>query len=196
MNSFFLQGLHHPFITPAHLITLIALGILLGQQAKRNGYSALLIFIAFALASLVSTRFYRTDIHAEIMLLTLAGSIGILTTLKLPLPNWVTLIFAIIVGSLIGIDSASVVIPGLKVSKIHADMAGTFVSVSLILLLICLLSQFINKLWDGITLRIIGSWVFASALMVLALMLAPLGYQLKAGQSVIQSLTENINFIA
>lgn len=174
MNSFFLQGLLHPFLTPAHLIALLALGILLGQQAKKNGYSALLIFIAFTLASLVSTRLYRADINSEIILLILAGCLGIITALKLSLSKWIALIFAIVTGSLIGIDSAPVIIPGLKASKIYADMAGTFVSVSIILIAVSLLSQLINKLWQGIALRIIGSWVFASALMVLALMFAPL----------------------
>jgi len=173
VNSFFLQGLQHPFLTPAHLITLIALGVLLGQQAKRNGYSALLTFIAFVLASLVSTRFFRIDINAEIILLSLAGLMGVLTAIKLSLPNSITLIFAIIMGGLIGIDSAPVIIPGLKAAKVYADMAGTLVSASLILISISLLSQLINKLWQGIALRIIGSWVFASALMVLALMFAP-----------------------
>ena len=173
MNNFFLQGLQHPFLTPAHLVTLIALGVLLGQQAKQNGYNALLTFIAFVLVSLVSTRVFRTNINAEIILLTLAGFMAILTAIKLSLPNWATHILAIVVGALIGIDSAPVIIPGLKAAKIYADLAGILVSVSLILILISVLSQLINTLWQGIALRIIGSWLFASALMVLALMFAP-----------------------
>ncbi len=172
MNSFFLQGLQHPLLTPAHLITLIALGIFLGQQdgIKRN--SALAFFVLFTLAGLVTTRFYQPEFNLEFVLLVVAGLIGILIILKRVLPRWSVVTLVLLSGVIIGLDSAPVMIPGLSASKVYSDMAGTLTSASLILVFISLLAMLINKLWQGIILRIMGAWIFASTLMVLALMFA------------------------
>jgi hydrogenase/urease accessory protein HupE len=173
VNSFFLQGLQHPLLTPSHLIILIALGILLGQQGRQHSTVGLLVFSVSVFLGLVITRFYSPEITLEISLLVIAGVISMLIILKLSLPRLIMIVFAMLTGGLIGVESAPVLIPGLKASRIYTDMAGSLISVSLILLLVTVIAIFINRLWQGIALRIMGSWLFASAMMVLALMFAP-----------------------
>ena len=171
MNSFFLQGLQHPLLSPSHLIILAALGILIGQQNRP--YRFIFSLIATVLIALASTRMYTPNINIEMMLLSIAAIIGILIALKLPLPHWLIFIITLSVAVLISFDSAPVMIPGLRVSKVYAGMVGTWTSISLITLVTSLLAMFINRFWQGIALRVMGSWVFASALMALALLYAP-----------------------
>ena len=174
MNSFFLQGLQHPLLTSAHLIILIALGIFFGQQNAKERTSALISFVLFTLVGLVTTRLYQAEWNLEIVLLILAGLMGIVIALKCTLPLWSVIIFSLLAGFVIGLDSAPIMIPGLSTRKVYSNMAGTLTSASLILLFVSLVAALMNKFWQGIVLRILGAWVFASTIMVVALAFSPM----------------------
>ncbi|CAA6812646.1 MAG: HupE / UreJ protein [uncultured Thiotrichaceae bacterium] len=173
MNNFFLQGLQHPFFTPAHLITLLALAMLLGIHKRTHAIFALPIFVIFALMGLLATRFYRPDLSFEVILLAVAALIGIIIAIKVTLPKMMLFILASIIGISIGLDSEVIIIPGLKASTTYFNMLGTLLSVSFTLLITTLISMTLNPLWNSIVLRILGSWASASSLMVLAFIFAP-----------------------
>ncbi len=172
MNQFFIQGLQHPFLTPSHLILLMGLGIFLGQQGLKKSPSAVVVFIVAALISAGAHRFYpigvNMGINMEITLLIIAAIIGILCALRLELPLWVSLLITLSCGLLIGQDSAPVLIPGIKLIKIYTSLAGSILSAAALLSLITLIALFVNKRLKGIPLRVLGSWIFASSVMVLA----------------------------
>lgn len=173
MNSFFLQGLQHPFFTPAHLIALIALAMLLGLHKRTSALFTLPVFIFFTLSGLLLTRFYRPDLNFEIILLTASALTGLIVAAKLSLPRVILFTLASIIGISIGLDSEVIIIPGLKASTAYFNMFGTLLSISFTLLVATSISIALNQLWNSIILRILGSWAFASSLMVLAFMFAP-----------------------
>jgi hypothetical protein len=107
------------------------------------------------------------------VLLTLAGVTGILLALRLELPLWLGAVLTGVGGVLIGMGSAPLMIPGLNALKIYTELAGTAVSTSVTLLALALLASLLRTLLNGIVLRVLGSWVAASALMVLALLFVP-----------------------
>ncbi|MBU0656812.1 MAG: HupE/UreJ family protein [Gammaproteobacteria bacterium] len=173
MSIFFQQGFWHFLQAPAHIIVLLGLGLLLGQQAGRALRSGLAVFVLALLAGLLLTQVFTPGWKHDIVLLILAVSMGGLLAVRLELPLWVVGLLAAVAGILIGIDSAPSLIPGMKSMKTYAALAGSALSASLAVLLLALPALPLRKLLDGIILRVLGSWVVASALMVLALMFAP-----------------------
>lgn len=174
MSHFFWQGCLHPLIVPAHLMVLLALGLLLGQQDKgllRTGLISFLVssFLVSLSMALVLTRVLPRIQHSDLSLLVLALSLGSLVILKLRLNFALVLTLSVMTGGLIGLDSAITALPGLDKSKIYLQLLGTWLSATLMLSLLALLSFYLNKLLAGIAVRVIGAWVTAGSLMVLAL---------------------------
>lgn len=171
MSHFFWQGCLHPLIVPAHLMVLLALGLLLGQQDKSLLRTGLISFLVSLSLALVLTRVLPRIQHSDLSLLVLALSLGSLVILKLHLNLALMLTLSVMTGGLIGLDSAITALPGLDKSKIYLQLLGTGLSATLILSLLALLSFYLNKLLAGIAVRVIGAWVTAGSLMVLALLL-------------------------
>lgn len=171
MSHFFWQGCLHPLIVPAHLMVLLALGLLLGQQDKSLLRTGLINFLLSLSLALVLTRVLPRIQHSDLSLLVLALSLGSLVILKLHLNLALMLTLSVMTGGLIGLDSAITALPGLDKSKIYLQLLGTGLSATLILSLLALLSFYLNKLLAGIAVRVIGAWVTAGSLMVLALLL-------------------------
>ena len=171
MSQFFWQGCLHPLIVPAHLMVLLALGLLLGQQDKTNMRAGLLSFVISVLPALALTRVLAKINYSELTLLVFALSLGLLVILKLRLKLAFIISLSLSAGALIGLDSAVTALPGLDKSKIYLQLLGTGMSASLILAALGFLSFYLNKLLAGIAVRVIGAWVTAGSLMVLALLL-------------------------
>lgn len=152
-------------------MVLLALGLLLGQQDKSLLRTGLINFLLSLSLALVLTRVLPRTQHSDLSLLGLALSLGSLVILKLHLNLALMLTLSVMTGGLIGLDSAITALPGLDKSKIYLQLLGTGLSATLILSLLALLSFYLNKLLAGIAVRVIGAWVTAGSLMVLALLL-------------------------
>lgn len=162
----FLSGLLHPFLVPAHLICLIALGLLLGQQHPNRNLTALASYPVAILIGLFATELPIT-IKLEIAILTVATASGLLITVCPRLPVIWTAIASAFTGLLVGFDSAQQAHAGL-------DKLGAFIGVGLGLLIVPLIAMeladyFCSKAWQRISVRILGSWIAASAFLVLTL---------------------------
>lgn len=173
MSTFFLQGFWHFLQAPGHIIVLFGLGLFLGQQGGRGMRVGVSAFVLATLTGLVLTQVVIPGGRLDIVLLTLAAIIGGLLALKLELPAWFVGLLAGAAGILIGIDSAPSLIPGMKAMKVYAALAGSAASTALVVVLLALPALLLRLPLQGIILRVLGSWVVASALMVLALMFAP-----------------------
>jgi len=176
VTQFFIQGLQHPFLTPSHIIILAGFGILIGQQVKASFSASLSTVITFTLAMLVgawSQRYYPIHWNIEQALLIIAATTGMFIAFKLNLLRWMFVVIALFCGLLIGQDSAPVMIPGIKMIKVYSSLLGSVISASLFLVTVAIVAKLLNPLLKGIPLRVVGSWIFASALMVLALQFAP-----------------------
>lgn len=171
MINLFWQGCLHPLSVPAHLMVLLALGLLLGQQDKSKLGSSLGLFMLSLVLALALTHLLPRIQYSELILLLFAFILSLLVIIKLPLPLGLVVCLSVSTALLIGLDSRAPSLPGLAVSKMYLHALGTGLSASLILILLASLSFYLNKLLAGIAVRIIGAWIAASALMVLALLI-------------------------
>lgn len=169
MINFFWQGCLQPLSEPAHLMLLLAFGLLLGQQEKRSLRLGLGLFVLSLILALAFTYFLPQLQYNELILLLLALILSLLVIFKLRLPISLGVCLSLGTSLLIGLDSRLPSIPGLASSKIYLYALGIGLSTSLILTLVASLSFYLNKLLAGIAVRILGAWIAAGSLMVLAL---------------------------
>ena len=160
----FYNGLLHPVLVAAQLLSLIVVGLLFGQQGRK---SIRLTLPAFLVALIIGLGIVAFDVtfNAEITLLVISVIIGILVALALHLPQPMNLFLAIALGIILGLDSPQEELWG--VSKFYA-LVGTFLGAMLCIAFTTSLALFLNRSWQRILVRILGSWGAASAFMVLA----------------------------
>lgn len=173
MGKFFLQGLSHFVQAPAHIVVLFGLGLLLGQQGWRGIHIGFPVFLLAVTGGLLLTQVLSPGAKQEVMLLFMAVVMGGLLAVQFELPAWPIGLLAGLAGILIGADSAPSLLPGMKAVNTYAVLAGSATGTSLAILLLALPALMMRQLLNGMILRVLGSWVVASALMVLALMFVP-----------------------
>jgi len=160
------NGVLHPLFVPAHLLLLIALGLFIGQRGSNENQLAIFVFLGAILVGL-TVAWFDVGLQLESALLVVAAVLGLMIASKLALaPTWCALIAAT-AGLLLGIDSAQESLTG---KEKLASLFGTTVGIYLLFLYAMVFGEYFNKRhWQQIGLRIIGSWVAASGLLVLAL---------------------------
>ena len=169
LDSFY-AGVLHPLFVPAHVLSLLALGILLGQQGGRSLQPVILAFLGATAAGLV---YAGTGDGRDVSqaLLAAAGLSGLLVALARPLPLWFNLLLAGAVGLLLGADSTQDELAG---RARFAALLGSGIALYLLMLYAVVFADaFQRRDWQRIGLRVIGSWCAAAALLVLALGLRP-----------------------
>lgn len=166
----FYNGILHPLVVPAHLLLLLALGLLLAQQGSRDSQKGLLAAVVAVWGGLMLSHLAKAD-YLPPVILSVAALVAVLVAISRPLPLPVTLLFALGSALLLGLDSGQDELQGREQLTM---MLGTGVGVTLLLLYSTALGHFFSKrAWQRIGVRVVGSWIAASSLMVLALSLAP-----------------------
>ena len=162
----FYNGLFHPVLVPAHLLLLISLGLLIGQKGIGENRAALAVFLVTTAIGLIGAWFSLGG-EMELVLLSAAAIIGLLIASNLSIGRYLSAILAALVGLLIGIDSAQETLWG-KAKLV--TLTGSGVGICLLFINSILFADYFNnKPWQKIGVRVIGSWVAASSLLVLAL---------------------------
>ena len=172
IQTWFTQGVLHPIMTPSHIILLLGLGLLAGQNSTSFKQSLLYtLSLALAVAVGMSANHYISlNWSFELILLIVALIVGILVILKLTvLQAWSYFILAL-GGLLVGYDSSPVVIPGLGLNSIYNWLAGAATTIIGLIFVITLVTRVLNRFWEGVLVRVIGSWITASALLTLTFM--------------------------
>ncbi|CAA6813816.1 MAG: Unknown protein [uncultured Thiotrichaceae bacterium] len=163
MDSF-MNGVLHPLIIPAQVLLLVSLGLLVGRQGDKAIGSVLPVF-----------------------LLSLLVSAG-LSLIGMPLPEWLLLVFAmlltlwVIIGwriidrlllvaavaaaFLVGTDS---LIEEFRSRERYIALVGSCLGAYVVLLYSAGIAESLRRFQQGIVLRILGSWITASILLVLSL---------------------------
>ena len=165
INNFY-NGILHPLVVAPHLMIIIALGLLIGQQSK-DITIAPRGFLGGAIAGLAAAAL-GAGFDAEIIIIVIAGTAGLLASIKPSLKTPVYTSFAIMGGLFIGLDSTP---EGLKAKDLFMSLGGTLLGASLLLFYIAVLASKAKKQWQQIGVRVIASWTTASAVLVLALQL-------------------------
>lgn len=169
INDFY-NGVLHPLFVPAHLISLVALGLLLGQRGTRNILCVIVIFLISIVAGLTVSGLSSPN-GMEIPLLIGAMTVGLLVTLDKPLPIWLYFGFGVPMGLLLGIDSSFEALHGR--ARIAALLGSGVGLVLIFLYTLAVAKRFGNRKWRRIGIRILGSWLAASAFIALSLLFAP-----------------------
>lgn len=165
----FVGGLLNPLTTPAHLIALLGLGLLIG--GGRSG-SRLAPLAAFALGlggGLAAIALGVGQTPALDVLLIATALIGLLVALAPAIPTMMSALLALIVGAALGLDSPP---QAISIADATATLIGTGLAAGVVPLVVVACVTLITRAWQRIGLRIVGSWIAASAILVLALRFA------------------------
>lgn len=170
----FTDGLQHPFLLPAHVMVLLGVGLLLGAQEMTRWRMPLYAGLGGLLAGLAVGPFVvspELDAALVVVLLASAAVLGGLNALARPLPASLLSLFAILPLAAIGLDSA----PEGSLQQIVAALSATALAVVFALLNLMMLANHAatnaRQSWQAIGLRVVGSWIAAAAILVLALQL-------------------------
>lgn len=175
-TTWFLDGVLHPLQTPSHIILLVGLGLLLGQQTKttRHFVIHIALFMALLCCGLITNHFLSMDIQNELILLLAALISGLLLILKMDVPILILVTLLMSCGFMLGYDTRPVIIPGIRNVSIYSWLSGATVSMFSLLVILTLGSMLLHRFLHGMILRVAGSWIATSAIFVLTLLLAKL----------------------
>lgn len=164
----FYSGLLHPVLVPAHALAIAATGFLLGQRGRDAAIGGLAAFAAALLAGLaLAGAGYGADSQAAV--LAIAASAGLVVAASAPLPRIFCWCVSGAGGLLIGLDSA----PETDVLRpLLVTLGGTAAGATILSIYAAGLADYVSAPWQRIGIRVAGSWIAASAVLVLALVAA------------------------
>ena len=161
----FYNGLLHPVLVPAHLLLLVAIGLFLGQQEPKRVELALAVFAAATLVGLVMA-WFSIGTGWENLVLVLSAVVGLLVAVIPQTALHWCVVIALLAGFFLGIDSAQEELSG---KDKFVTLLGNGVAIYFLALYPLVLADYFNKkTWQKIGVRIIGSWIAACSLLVLA----------------------------
>jgi hydrogenase/urease accessory protein HupE len=166
----FYNGALHPFVSPAHLIALLALGLWLGQQGLMRAKRPLLAFV-FALVLGLYLHRIAGDPDTDRGLLVLTAATGLAVAAARAAPAAVAMVLGAAVGLAVGLASGPANLQG---TPRGVFLAGTFVGASLASAYVMAMVTLAQRPWMRIAVRVFGSWLAAASLLVLALSFAAL----------------------
>ena len=163
----FVGGFLHPLLTPPHLLVLLSLGLLFGQERPLRLKQTML---AFAVSAVVGLMAAGTGVIAGAYPPVLIA-IGLLTggfvALAAPLPAWVRVAAGIAAGLSLGLDSG--VDPGATGMAAAKTLFATWVSLFVWVVNIAFYSARLPAYqWLQTGIRVVGSWIVAIAFLMLA----------------------------
>jgi urease accessory protein len=163
----FYSGLTNPFLVPAHVLVLIGLGLSIGlQRASARSFAAFGLGLIGGLAALAQA---VGQTSAPTVLLAGAVLIGLAIAGQVQVPWFLAAPVAAAIGMAVGLDSPP---QATSLRAAIAALAGTAVGATLVVGVVSIVAARANRAWQRIGVRILGSWIAASAAMVLALGLA------------------------
>jgi urease accessory protein len=167
--SGFVAGLLHPLALPAHVLALLALGLLIGQQTAGTRRASLVAFVAGATVGLTAIAFGAGQTPALDVLLGTAFASGASAATARPLPTLICALLAAIAGVAMALDSPP---EAISIAVATAMLVGTGLGASLALAIIVTGMNYLTRVrewnWARLGGRILSSWIAASAILVLA----------------------------
>jgi len=162
----YFNGVLHPFTVPAHLLVLLGLGLLAGQHAPLNVKTPLAVFVPVSGLALALTTTGLVPAVYPPILISISLLVGLLVALEKPLPRSVCQ--AIYGGSALALGLDSVVESGAPL-EIAKTLLGTWTGLILAVADVAYYSSLFTKWpWQKVGLRVMGSWLTAASLMILA----------------------------
>jgi hydrogenase/urease accessory protein HupE len=162
----FLGGLLHPLFVPVHALAILAMGILLARQVPRERWMFRIAFALGLTAGFATIASAYVPTYARETLLALTLVIGALVAMEFSLPPVGASLLAAATGAALALDSPPVAI---SVREAIVIQLGTFCGATLLIMAVIEVTSRLRRHWQQIGVRILGSWIVASAILVLAL---------------------------
>lgn len=167
----FLNGILHPLLVPSHLLLLLALGLLIGRHDPARHQAAVLAFLLATVAGLAASQLAPVMVVPAV-LLGMSMLLGLLLVTELAVSPILIGLAAAATGALLGMDSDPEVYSG---KALTGALFGSGIGIYLLMLYpMGLADSLRHKHWQRIGIRVAGSWITASAVLVLTLQFAPL----------------------
>lgn len=160
----FSGGLLHPLLVPAHFLAVAALALLIGQQQWPHRVP--MAYAAALVAGLGAIAMAYVPDFAEDGVLVFGGIAGLLVALARPLPWVLGALLAAAIGAMQALDSPP---EAITLTEANLTLLGTAVSAVIVLVTLARIASLPHQPWQKIAVRILGSWIAACAILVLAL---------------------------
>jgi urease accessory protein len=160
----FVGGLLHPLLMPSHLMAALALGLLIGQQGWGSGVP--LMYAIAVCAGLGVIALGTVPRFAEETVLAAGGAVGLLVALAWRVLWVVGAGLAAVAGFALALDSPP---EAISLAEAHLTLLGTALGAPVLVAAAAFVAARLCRDWQRIGMRIAGSWIAASAMLVLAL---------------------------
>jgi urease accessory protein len=161
----FVDGLLNPLTTPAHVLTLLALALLLARQPQR--FTGVLVFALALAGGFLAIVLAVETTPARTVLLAVAVALGVMVAAAWA-PKLLACLLAAIAGAALALDSPP---QAVTITEAYATLGGTALGACAMLVVVAAIAAHANADWQRLGLRIVGSWIAASAILVLAVQL-------------------------
>ena len=164
-----LSGVLHPLFVTAQTLALVGLGLFVGQQSVKVRRMALSAFTLSLFAGSLAIASGVGETGSALVLLGSAAITGLIVASAWPALNPLGAIAIVVAGAALALDSPpqAVAIPSAVVMQVGVAL-GALVTVAIV----TWLTADLTRHWQRIGVRVAGSWIAASAILVLALRLA------------------------
>ncbi|HHL18747.1 MAG TPA: hypothetical protein ENJ33_03315 [Thiothrix sp.] len=168
----FLNGVLHPLLVPSQVLLIVALGLWYGQHQPNQHKKSVLLFLLATIVGLLITGLFPVintigNNTLFLLLLMMSISIGMIIVTGVSIPPPVFILLGLLSGFLLGLDSSP---DQLVMKEKIASLFGSGIGIYFLMLYAMALSESLStKPWQTIAVRVIASWLSASAFMVLAL---------------------------
>lgn len=161
----FYGGVLHPFVVPAHVLAIIAIGLLVGRQGEAaQGRLLGSLFVSVVLGVATAGLFGDPDTDVPLLVTTCLTAVAVAWGRQ-----WPAAAPVVLVGTgalLLGLGSAP---EGVQGSARGLHLAGCCLGVMVGTSLLLLVADHVRQPWHRIALRVACSWIAATTLLVLAL---------------------------
>jgi len=160
--------LRHPVFEPTLAAVMIALGLWAGQQRPRTGWATAAIFLIAVVAGAAAA---NLDILPPLRPVAVAASMAVLGALaaaRLRLPLWLAAALAAVAGFYQGVFGTLAHFQGGTGPYSIADLA---VAAALLPVACLQLVQRLHAGWMQVVFRVLGSWIAAAGILLLALLI-------------------------
>ena len=162
----FVGGLLHPLLAPAHVVALIGLGLIAGRNFLVAGAAIIAAFALGLAGGLGAIAWGVGETSASDVLLAGATLCGLIAATGFSVSAWFAAPLALVSGAALGLDSPP---ESILLREAVAMLIGTACGGIAVLAAVAFSASAIARLWQGIVLRVAGSWIAAIAILVLAL---------------------------
>lgn len=161
------NGALHPAVTPAHALVIVGLGLLIGQRLPLDMKTPARVCLPVSAAALALTALKPSFAVPPPVLVGIAMAIGIAVGLETKLPRVVLGVVCAASALAVGLDS------GLENATSPAATAKTLLGTWLamngaVFYIAACASNAAGKPWARTAVRVLGSWIVAISLLVLA----------------------------